>query len=55
MQMELVTTNVVEQHSSEILRKPYQAPVLAQYGAIQHLTQGVGGSKNDGGSGMSMR
>lgn len=43
MQMELVTNDVVKQDSSEILRKPYQAPVLTPFGAIHHVTQGSGG------------
>ncbi len=54
MQMELVTTNVVKKDSSEILRKPYQAPALAQFGAIHHATQGSSGMSADGGAGMTM-
>ena len=55
MQMELVTTDVVKNESSEILRKPYQAPALAQFGAIHHATQGGStGTMSDGVSGMFM-
>lgn len=54
MQMELVTANAVKQDSSEILRKPYQAPVLAEFGAIHHVTQGSVGMAADGALGMTM-
>lgn len=34
-------------------RKPYQCPVLIEYGAIHHVTQGSGGGGNDGGGVMT--
>ena len=45
--MTVVTNDVVKQDSSEILRKPYQAPVLTPFGAIHHVTQGSGGNGLD--------
>jgi len=55
MQKRLVAAENVRQDSSEIRRKAYRAPVLTQFGAIRHLTQGADSMGSyDGNSGMVM-
>ena len=53
MKMSQGTTEVIKQDLSDTARKPYRPPVLAEYGAVHHLTQGSGGNGNDGGNVMT--
>ena len=49
----LEATNSAGEGRNEIERKPYQKPVLTEYGTLAKLTQGAGGGGADG-VGMTM-
>lgn len=44
---------MAEKDKTPMNRKPYNAPVLTQYGSVEQLTLGTGGSANDLGVGSS--
>jgi hypothetical protein len=51
-----IKTSVNEHAKGEnvgLHKKDYQKPALKTYGPVKHLTQGTGGSRGDGGAGMS--
>jgi hypothetical protein len=41
-------------NNKQVNKKVYRCPVLVEYGTVSKLTQGMGGTMNDGASGMNM-
>ena len=51
MTEDLKTLNSSTGNQAEPERKPYQKPVLTEYGTLAKLTQGGGGTVGEGGAG----